>query len=122
MYLISEEYFKNRRNKSIAVRAVVLLAVYLGINSNLYQNGILAIYTGLDLIARWLAEIRKKEKDFGFKDSLYHFLILGIWAGSLIFEYFGGRSQQVGAPNFSVVKHQMKETGLKLLENGQPIQ
>lgn len=113
MYFISADYFKNRKDQSPGIRAAVLLAAYLGIFSNIFQSGILAIYTALDLLSR-LMKGKDKER-FHLKDAGFHLLILIGCAVSLVFEFFGKRSRQIGTRNLPALKNQMIDAGKRLL-------
>lgn len=113
MYFISDDYFRTRKEKSLIVRALILLAVYLGIFSNLFQSVILAVYTGIELL---LKSGKKRSFMNWLRQSSFHLSILLLWLVSLVFEFFGGRSQQVGAGSFGALKGQICSSGITLLD------
>ena len=113
MYFISSDYFRTRKSKPIGIRIIVLIAVYLSLFSNLYQSVILAAYAGIELLTQLLKKgqpIRERLTKCG-----YQFLILGLWIFALVFEYFGGRSQQIGVNSFSALGEQLGASGETLL-------
>lgn len=99
MYFHTENYFRTRTEKPLTARAAVLLAIYFGVFSNLYQSAILAIYTGVDL----LLYLVKNRRSLHFKEMALHIIILVLWVVSLVFEYFGGRAKQVGAQDMDTL-------------------
>lgn len=60
LYLITEDYFHTRATKRYVVRGIVVVAIYFACFSDLYQSGILAIYTGVSLLTELFSQIHRK--------------------------------------------------------------
>lgn len=79
--------------------SLLLILVYLGIFSNLFQSIILTAYLCSDLFFSLLSEIRKKTFQIRTycKQKATHFFILALWAGAMIYEANGGRASGAGS-------------------------
>jgi len=95
MFMSAEDYFRTRKDMPAAIRAIAAAAVYLGVFSNVFQAGILAVYTGLDLVFTFAGNLRAKTGK-PLKGLGSHFSILLLFLISLVFESSGGRATSSG--------------------------
>lgn len=91
LYLITK-YDENRKKEVGKIYlGVILMLIYLAINSNLYQSAILAIYIFSDSLFSLIINRTNIKK--WFDENKYHMIFLIIWFMSVIFESRGPRSK-----------------------------
>ena len=115
MYFLSENYFHTVREKSKTTRAIIILLCYLGIFSNAFQSGILAIYAGMETMV-YIGKSRRNKCRILLKDILLQLYIIVLWIISLVFEFFGGRSEGIRPQNISALIEQIQAAGTVLVK------
>ncbi len=88
------------RKNDVLLNGVLLLGIYLCINSNMYSNFILTAAVCAELFYAWLRELREKHTPFW--RSIWQVLrengvktgIVCLWLLSILLEFTGGRAQQ----------------------------
>lgn len=101
LYLMTEDYFHTKSTKRYATRGIVIVAIYFACFSDLYQSGILAIYTGVTLLTEFFSQLRRKaltlnplKKPFWETYGL-HLFIFALWGIACVYDAVGGRSNGI---------------------------
>lgn len=99
------------------------MIIFLAIYSNIFENIILAVYSGLHIL-KWLYKLTFKNKTItkgmadnngkSKKENHLHICILCTWFYALICDWFGGRSAEVQSQSAGFISN-IKETILDLL-------
>ena len=93
-------YFLSREKIDFSISSLkniksgfLLLVLYIAIFSNLFCNIILGVFAGVELLIKFIQEIRKKGFKLFIKDYFILIVILISWVISVIFELSGGRAK-----------------------------
>ena len=98
LYMMTEDYFHTRTVKRYVTRGIFIVAIYFACFSDIYQSGILAIYTGVMLLTELCGQLRRKTLTLNpFRKSFWniyglHLLILALWGIACVYDAVGGRS------------------------------
>ena len=85
--------------ENIPVNSLRVLAIYLAINSNMFQSIILVSFVGETLLEKILFHREKSLKLFLKKNAIW-FLTLICWMVSLVYEVNGGRADDLSNKDF----------------------
>lgn len=97
LYLLGNDINKEFNNKnSVYKTGVLCLAFYLALCSNLFENAILAVWVGIDLLISLIGKGLKKfkVKKWVFENKVSILLLVG-WCLTLVFELSGQRAQDL---------------------------
>ena len=102
--------FERRRDPALAPekpsvlgQGAMLLLVYLAIFSNMFLNGILAVYAGVGLLENLATALRRREKPDSFlRRNAWNIGILVMWCVCAVFEMNGGRAHSVSGETQSL--------------------
>lgn len=99
MYLITHHQLKWNDKDRLLNNGLIILGVYLCINSNLFHSVVLMSYIGMKLITSLAGRISSKEKESisrvlkeYIKSNCFELIVSLIWLCSLIMESQGGRA------------------------------
>ena len=100
MYLINHRQNEWRDKGRYVQKGVLILFIYLCVNSNMFHSIILASFAGMNSLIWVISEKERYWKKQGIKQFCVDFvrentlwlLILIVWLGSLVFEMQGGRA------------------------------
>lgn len=102
LYFCSHEDSRILGGGNYLSKGILILAIYLSINSNMFQSIILIAFTGTKMLENLAYHIKNKDKGVKelFKVNIIWILVLACWFVSLYYEANGGRAGGYGANSF----------------------
>lgn len=119
MHMMSNPNFGTGQ-KSVDLRGVLYVVLYLAVFSNLVASGILAVYSGSCLLVTLRKSVTHLKTFFEYlrKTGGMHITILALWLISAVFELNGGRAENVGD---NAQLHSLKTTFSALTSVGRSV-